>query len=282
MTRHTLFVTLAGQRYRIERPWGEIPAGGGRVTDVTADAEGRVFVLLRSDPYVDAAAPAVVVLAPDGRRMDAWGGDDVADGHMLTCHPDGRVFVVDRDAHQIIIFDRMGKKLGTLGERDQPDAPFNAPSDIAFAPDCTILVADGYGASRVHRFSADGSKLGEWGTPGAGPGQFTTPHAIWVRPDGQVVVLDRENNRAQVFDADGLYRAEWTDFHKPMAIFGLADNTVLVTDAIPRLSLMGADGTLLSRCRAVLNGAHGLWRDPAGNILLAEGNPSRLTRLVPV
>jgi peptidylglycine monooxygenase len=84
------------------------------------------------------------------------------------------------------------------------------------------------------------------------------------------------------FDAAGGFLDQWTDFHKPMAIFGLADGRLMVTDAIPRLSLLGLDGTLLGRCRPVLNGAHGMWVDPAGHILLAEGNPSRLTRLVPV
>lgn len=281
MTRHTLFVTLAGQRYRIERPWAEIPAGTGRVTDVTADAEGRIFVLLRQDPYVDTEAPAVIVLAPDGRRIGAWGGAEIADGHMLTCAPDGRIFVVDRDAHEIIVFDREGRRLGGLGQRDVAEAPFNAPSDIAFAPDGTILVADGYGASRIHRFTPEGRLMSSWGDPGAGPGQFATPHAIWVRPDATVVVADRENNRVQVFDEAGRFIEAWTDFYKPMGLFGLADGSVMVTDAIPRLSRMGAGGTLLGRCRPVLNGAHGLWIDPSGHILLAEGNPSRLTRLVP-
>lgn len=281
MTRHTLFVALAGQRYRIERPWGEIPSGAGRVTDVSADAEGRVFVLLRQDPYVDAEAPAVIVLAPDGRRIGAWGATEVADGHLLTCAPDGRVAVVDRDAHEIILFDREGRRLGGLGTRHGPEAPFSAPSDIAFAPDGTMVVADGYGASRIHRFGTDGRLLATWGGPGTGPGQFATPHAVWVRPDGTVAVVDRENDRVQILTADGGFVAQWTDFHKPMAVFGRADGVLLVTDAIPRLSAMDSQGRLLGRCRPVLNGAHGAWEDPAGNILLAEGNPSRLTRLVP-
>ncbi len=282
MSRHTLFVTLAEQRYRVERPWGQLPVGAGRVSDVTADGEGRIFVLMRSDPYVDEANAAVIVLAPYGHAITSWGGAEVADGHMLTCAPDGRVFVVDRDAHQILVFDAEGRRLGALGTRDQPGAPFNAPSDIAFAPNGEIYVADGYGASRVHRFSAEGRLLGGWGAAGAGPGAFSTPHALWVRPDGNVAVVDRENNRVQLFDPVGGFLDQWTDFHKPMAIFGRGDGTLLVTDSIPRLSLLATDGTLLGRCRPVLNGAHGLWCDPAGHILLAEGNPSRLTRLVPI
>jgi peptidylglycine monooxygenase len=39
---------------------------------------------------------------------------------------------------------------------------------------------------------------------------------------------------------------------------------------------------VIGRGRPVLNGAHGIWGDEAGRLYLAEGNPSRITRLVPV
>ncbi|MCU0984758.1 MAG: peptidase [Acetobacteraceae bacterium] len=282
MPRHELIVTLGERRYRIERPWGDMPAGFGVPSDVACAADGTVFAQLRQDAYADAVGPAVVVLAPDGRRLDAWGGEAVADGHMLTVHPDGRVFVVDRDAHEIIVFNRAGKRLGGLGRRHHPGEPFNAPCDIAFGPDGSIYVADGYGASVVHRFTAEGTPLGRWGEPGEGPGQFSTPHGIWVLPDGRVTVADRENNRVQVFDAEGRWLADWRDHHKPMSVHGAPSGGLYVTDQVPRLSLLGPDGALRGRCRPVLNGAHGMWAAPDGSILLSEINPPRLTRLAPL
>ena len=203
MTRHQLFVRLGETRYRVERPWGEVPTGCGAPSDVACDAEGRVYVQLRQDPMTDPENPGVVVLAPDGRRIDAWGGAEIADGHMLSVHPDGRVFVVDRDAQEIIVFSRDGRRLGGLGRRHHPGEPFNAPCDVAFGPDGSIYVADGYAASVVHRFSAEGTPMGHWGREGTGPGEFSTPHSVWVLPDGRVTVADRENNRVQVFTADG-------------------------------------------------------------------------------
>ena len=282
MTRHTLFVRLAETLYRIERPWGDRPMGAGSPSDVACDAEGNVYCQLRQDPYVGVAGPAIVVLAPDGKRIAAWGGEEVADGHMLSVHPDGRVFVVDRDAQEIIIFDRHGKRLGGLGKRHCPGEPFNAPCDVAFGPDGSIYVADGYGASVVHRFSADGTPMGHWGRPGSGPGEFSTPHSVWVLPDGRVTVADRENNRVQVFTSDGEWLADWEDHHKPMSVHGGPGGTLYVTDQVPRLSLLAQDGTLIGRCRPVLNGAHGMWLSPDGSIFLSEQNPPRLTRLVPV
>jgi peptidylglycine monooxygenase len=58
---------------------------------------------------------------------------------------------------------------------------------------------------------------------------------------------------------------------------------VYITDQIPRLSMIDANGKLVGRCRPVLNGAHGIWGDAQGNIYLAEQVPEpRLTRLTPI
>jgi DNA-binding beta-propeller fold protein YncE len=280
-TRAALFVALGQQRYLVERPWGEVPSGGGKVTDVVCDANGHVFVLLRADCYVDDALPTVIELAPDGRRLAAW-GEDIADGHMLSIGLDGRIYVVDRDAHEIVVFDRTGRRVGGLGQRHRPNTPFNHPCDVAIAPSGDIYVADGYGASRVHRFGANGDLIATWGTPGKGPAQFSTPHGIWALADGRVAVTDRENDRLQVFSATGELESVWADFYHPMDIFQDADDRLYVTDQVPRLSMLAADGTLLARCRPVLNGAHGMWGDAEGNLYMAEMNPSRITKLTPV
>ena len=279
--RHTLFVALGQQRYRVERPWGDIPSGGGKVTDVVCDERGHLFVLLRADCYVDAPLPVVIELSPDGRRLGAW-GEEIADGHMLSIGPDGRIYIVDRDAHEIVVFDRNGKRVGGIGQRHQPNSPFNHPCDVAIAPSGDIYVADGYGASRVHRFNANGTLISTWGEPGDRPGHFSTPHGIWALADGRIAVTDRENNRLQVFSADGALLAVWQDFYQPMDIFQDTSGRLYVTDKVPRLSMLAPDGTLLARCRPVLNGAHGMWGDASGNLFMAEMNPSRVTKLTPV
>jgi peptidylglycine monooxygenase len=280
MARETLFVTLGDIRYRIERPWGDLPPCG-RVTDVACDSRGHVFALLRSDGYVDPDGPAVVELDPSGRRIAAWGGDVIADGHMIAIGSDDRIYVIDRDAHEIVVFDTTGKPVGSIGERHRPGQPFCHPCDVAVAASGDIYVADGYGASHVHHFSADGRLLSTWGTPGSDPGQFTTPHAVCVLADGRVAVADRENNRIQLFSADGKFLDLWHDFYKPMDIFLDSLGRILVTDQVPRLSAVSDHGALVGRCRPVLNGAHGLTGDGTGHIYLAEGTPSRISRMVP-
>lgn len=277
-----LVVALAGTRYRVERPWGELPRTTAKVTDVTVGTDGRVHVLLRSDPLVDGPEPRVATLDAGGRLVATWGHDTIADSHMLATAPDGRLLVVDRDAHEILICDPDGRRIGGLGTRHVPHAPFNHPTDVAVAPSGDVYVCEGYAAGTVHRFAADGRPIGRWGRIGRAPGEFMNAHAVWVAPDDRVIVADRENDRIQVFTPDGELLAIWTGFKQPLDIWGDADGRFYVTDLLPSLSLLAPDGTLLGRCRPVLNGAHGLWGDAHGHLYLAEGNPSRITRLVPL
>ena len=63
----------------------------------------------------------------------------------------------------------------TLGEREVfPDDQdhFAAREIMAFLPDGTFFVSDGYVKTRVVKFNEDGEYLMQWGSPGTGPGQF--------------------------------------------------------------------------------------------------------------
>lgn len=276
---HDLVIALGEARYRVQRPFGSWPANSGKVSDVTVGPDGRIFVLLRHDPLVDPDDPRVIVLGPDGEYLDAFGGADIADSHCMTAHPDGRLFVVDRDMHQVVIFSSDGLKSGALGLRGQPHRPFNHPTDVAIAPSGDIYVSDGYAGWHVHRFAADGTHLSTWGSFGAGPGEFAEPHAIWCQPDGRVVVVDRSNNRLQVFDPQGRFLAQWGGFRRPVAIWGDSAGRLYVTDETPSLTCLSPEGARIGRARPMLNGAHGIFGTPDGALLLAEANPSRVTRL---
>ena len=60
MQTASLIVALGLRRYRVDRPWGDLP--NGPVTDVTVDSRGHVYVLLRFDPFADANSPRVIEL----------------------------------------------------------------------------------------------------------------------------------------------------------------------------------------------------------------------------
>ncbi len=278
-----LLVALGEARYRVERPFGAWPANAGFVTDVTVDGRGHVFVMLRHDPLLHPADPRIVELSPEGRHLASFGGDTIADAHSLEVDATGRLWAVDRDMHEIVALSSAGERLGGLGERGRPLAPFNHPTDVHVSAWGDIYVADGYAASRIHRFDAAGRPIGGWGVHGEGDGAFGWPHALWTFADGRVVVVDRPHDRVQVFDRDGRHLATWRDFVQPVGIWGDAAGRAYVTDMVPNLHRIEADGTRSGRCRPVLNGAHGLSGTPdAATLYLAEVNPSRITRLVRV
>lgn len=272
----TLTVIMGSRHYRVERPWGSLPAdlALGIISQIAVDSHGRIYLFRRQDP-------PVLVFEASGAFRSAWGHGKIADAHGIFISTDDRVFLVDRDAHQILIFTPEGEQIGSLGKRHSPcfQAPFNHPTDVAVAGDGEIYVSDGYGNSTVHRFAADGSHLATWGRPGSGPGEFTTPHAVWVDRMNRVLVADRENNRIQLFDRGGAYLDAWSDFYHPMDIAEDDQGMILVTDQIPRLSMLAPNGELVGRSRAVWNGAHGAATNAAGDIFLAEIQPSRITKL---
>jgi sugar lactone lactonase YvrE len=272
----TRIVTLNGRRYSVERDWGRPPSQltKAMVSQIAVDSTGNVHCFRRGDP-------PVIVFRSDGEFLGAYGEGLIADAHGIYVDPRDRVFLVDRDAHEMIACAPDGRVLLRLGERHAPhwEAPFNHPTDAATAADGEIYVSDGYANARVHRFSAHGRLIGSWGSVGHGPGEFMCPHALWVDTEDRVLVVDRENNRVQVFDREGHWLEEWRGLCRPMDIFVDAEGVAYVTDQVPSLSAFGPDGRLLGRCRPSLNGAHGVFGDSAGNLYLAEIQPSCVTRM---
>jgi peptidylglycine monooxygenase len=267
-------VVLGARRYAVVHPWNRVRLG--HVSQLALDSAGNVYVFQRT-------GSPIVVLTPDGEHAGSWGAGQITDPHGIFITPDDRVLLVDRDAHQVMIFDTRGQLRATLGERQRPcfGLPFNHPTDVAVGPTGDIYVCDGYGNAHVHRFSADGAYRSTWGGIGTGPGRFSTPHGIWVTADSRVLVADRENNRIQIFTDDGAYLGEWGDLYHPMDIFGDADGTIFVTDQAPRIVAFSAEGEVLGRCKAVATHSHGIWGDSAGNLFLCEhdGWLTKLTRL---
>ena len=131
-----------------------------------------------------------------------------------------------------------------LRSSDEPYV-FGRQADIAFLPDGSFYVADGYWKTRVVKFSAEGEYLMEWGRPGDGPGEFNLLHSIALDDDGRVYVADRRNSRVQVFTGDGEFIEEWPDIFDPVNIYIDESHAVWVLDAtLNRLLKYDRDGRL--------------------------------------
>ena len=255
--------------YEVVQPFGKLPAGmeWGVISRVAVDSQGRVYVSRMADP-------PILVFDSDGNYLTGWGGDSLIDPHGMLFTSNDELIVCDRDAHQVLKLNLEGEVLLRIGSRSQAhwQAPFNHPADVAVSPSGDIYVADGYGNSAVHRFSGEGERLLSWGNPGTGPGEFSTPHGIWVDVESRVYVADRENSRVQIFDEDGNYLTEWRDLYHPMDIWMDSDGVAYVSDQTPRFNVLSPEGVLLSRGKAPDAGL-GLYGDGKGDLYLSGTFP---------
>src|SRR5262245_29595071 len=234
----TLLTTTAGAEdapgksgiadYRPVPNWPQLPPDVklGRVSGVATDANDRVYVFHRGKQ-------PILVFDRDGKFLRSWGDGVIDMAHGLRIDRDGNVWVTDIGYHLVLKFDPPGKLLLTLGQKSKPgDAAdqFNTPTDIAVATSGEFYVRDGYGNSRVVKFSREGKFVKEWGKKGTGEGEFNLPHAILLDDRGRVIVGDRENNRIQVFDADGKFLTQWKESGAPFGLFLTADKRLFVAD----------------------------------------------------
>lgn len=274
--------------YRVVHGWPELPEGRvlGAVSGVGVDAQGKVFVFHRNQrswPATDElltttiAGAAVTVFDPNsGKVLAEWGQNTFAMPHGLTIDFNDNVWLTDVALHQVYKYTRDGELLLTLGERGVSgnDAThFNRPTDVAVAPDGSVFVSDGYGNTRVIKFSADGKFVSQWGEPGNGPGEFNVPHGIAMDSAGHIYVADRENDRVQVFDAAGHFLAQWKGgaIGRPYGIAIAPNGTALIADGGEQpdnppdrsgLVVLKLDGTMIERL--------GRWGNYDGQFLIAH------------
>lgn len=147
-----------------------------------------------------------------GEIIKSWGSDLFIMPHGLEIDKEDNIWVTDVGLHQVIKFDSNGNELMVLGVENTPGKDslhFNLPTDLAVSENGSFYVSDGYGNSRIVKFSSSGEYLFEWGVFGENKDEFNIPHGIDLDMEGNVYVADRENNKIQKYDSLGNFIAEW-------------------------------------------------------------------------
>lgn len=204
--------------YRINTDWAKLPDGTdlANVADVAVDPEDNVYVFHRGEI-------PVIVLDRHGNLLRRWGREIFTNPHGIDFGHDGCVYCTDDRDHTVRKFSPEGELLMTLGVPHEPtprlsNAPFNRCTHSVLASNGDILVSDGYGNARIHRFTPDGRLIGSWGDFGTDPGQFNLPHGLAIDENDRIYVADRENHRIQVFTGEGIFAEEWHHLHRPCSI----------------------------------------------------------------
>ncbi len=273
-------------QYDVDPEWPALPPGWnfGEVAGVAADGRGHVFVFHRGEH-------PIMEFAPDGRMARSWGEGLFIRPHAIRVDPEGNIWTVDNDTHQVLKMDSSGRVrmvIGRRGQSGETEENFNRPTDVAFAPNGDIYVSDGYGNSRVVRFSKDGRYITAWGKKGDGEGEFNLPHTVAVDRQGRVYVGDRENYRVQIFDPDGKFLAQWRHVGSPWGLDMRPDGTLFIADGHnDRILKVTLEGKVLGafgkngRMPGELSFVHHLGLDPAGNIFASEIKNQRVQKFSP-
>ena len=245
--------------YRTVEGWARMPAGRtwGSTSAVEIDRDGiSVWVAERcgANSCVGSNLDPILKFDSTGTLVRSFGAGLMASPHGITVDPDGNVWVTDclctgteaqRQAaleqgkgHQVFKFAPDGTLLLTLGKAGGAREPefFHQPNDVLVAPNGDILVAEGHSSAaganaRILKFDSNGRFLKAWGRKGTGPGELDQPHALAIDSRGRLLVGDRSNNRIQIFDQDGTYLTEWTQFSRPSGIAIGRNDTIYVADS---------------------------------------------------
>ncbi|HXV61461.1 MAG TPA: hypothetical protein VEK15_12250 [Vicinamibacteria bacterium] len=202
--------TREGEPQNSDRAQFFLPAA----VDVDAQT-GEIYV---ADGELPGGNHRIAVLDREGRFLRQWAlerteaeRDVIPLPHCLRLSNDGLVYVCDRRADRIQVFDRDGAFVRNI---DIPFEPLTSPDGrpsgtrgtavaLAFSTDpqqryLFVVNQNSVMVDIVDRRS--GEVLSSFGEgPGRYPGQFTLPHGIGVDSVGNVYVAEQEGRRIQKF-----------------------------------------------------------------------------------
>ena len=235
--------------------WAKLPAGWnlGECSGVAVDKLDNVWVFNRG-------THPVIQFDKSGNMLQAWNDVPVKSSHGIRIDTEGNIWLIDVAGHKVLKVSPSGKILMVIGAvggaagNETAKYSFNRPTNVGFGADGSFFVTDGYGNSRVAKFSKDGDYLKQWGTKGTDDNQFNIVHDIVLDSAGTLYVADRENNRIQRFDQEGKFLGKWADLG---AAWGLAyqpkDDTFFMTDGVnDQVIKLSKEGKVLG-----VLGAHG-------------------------
>src|SRR5258705_1894010 len=234
--------------YQRDANWAQLPAGlkWGAVIGAEQGPNGDIYVVHRcfENSCAGRTEPPIFRFKPSGKVVKSWGGGTYIFPHGFYVDSQGNVWVTDAQGkdgkgHQVFKYSADGALLMTIGtagvEGDGPQKRLTQPTDVVTAPNGDIFITEGHvigsGVQRVSKWSKDGAFIRAWGRLGSAPGDFNVPHTIALDSRGRLFVGDRHNNRIQIFDQDGKFLDEWTQFGRPSGIAITNDDTIYVADS---------------------------------------------------
>jgi len=132
----------------------------------------------------------------------------------------------------------------------------------------------------------------QWGTTGAGDGQFNNPYGIAVASDGSVYVSDLGNDRIQKFTSKGAFVSKWGtegtgdgQFQAPGGVSVAPDGTVYVADiGNHRIQKFTSEGAFVGKWGTEGTGDGQFWWSTGiavasdGSVYVSDTNSDRIQK----
>lgn len=210
--------------YKVVTGWPRYPSGVsiGAASGVAVNSHNEVILFQRGTAADRGAngllnASTIMVFdATSGELLREMGQGLFGNPHGLDVDAEDNLWIADNRLHQIMKLSPTGEVLmsiGVAGESGEDETHLNGVTDVAIGPDGSIWASDGYGNNRVVKYDSEGNFLFQiGGARGSASSEFDLPHGITVDDQGRAYVADRTNARVQVFEADGTFVTEWTDW----------------------------------------------------------------------
>jgi hypothetical protein len=294
-TGQSLMIGEGEHRYEVLHAWPKLPDKYSWQTthNVAVDRDHNLYVIHEGRENLK-DHPSIFVFDEKGAFIRAFGSQFQGGGHGLEVRSEGSEQFLWVTGYQglknfakltlegEVVWEKRAPMESGLYPENEDTKPTKRwgrdafmPTNFAFIPDGGFFLADGYGSWCVHRYDKDGNWQSKFGEPGAGDGQFNTPHGLWIddRPgrEPSVVVADRANARLQWFTLEGKHLKTLGGFILPANLDARGD-FLLVPDLSARITILDRDDNIVAHL-----GEDPEWREQVvkdGNKLRRESSES--------
>ncbi|MVN87406.1 protein kinase [Deinococcus sp. HMF7620] len=178
----------------------------GAPNAMSSDGQGHMYVTLLD--YRQGKAGALVrKLDAEGQELLSFGPYGLNDGELLQpvaiAATDALVFVLDAEAHHVVVFDPQGRFVRRFGGKGQGLGRFEKPRSIVASADGHVYVLD-TGNNEVQRFTAQGEYLSRYAFRlDRNSDSLRSLDGLAVDHYGAVYIVDAVARKVRKIEADG-------------------------------------------------------------------------------
>ncbi|XP_019633401.1 PREDICTED: tripartite motif-containing protein 3-like [Branchiostoma belcheri] len=178
------------------------PVDGEDHWGIDVDSDGQYIVT--SQNLSGTGKQAISVYSREGELRKTLKPEFLGDPLGVAVLKDGRMVVADRTANSqfsCLLLQPDGSLIREIGKGQF----LNFPWFIAVDDSRDLLFVTDFYDHKVHVYDLEGNLKVSFGKEGENEGELLNPSGITFDPTGNIIVVNYDNNRLQVFKAGGTY-----------------------------------------------------------------------------